>query len=146
MMLFSDVRSRSVISVSGAETVGTIAACTIAASPSRVAGFRLKTRGMGGHVLPWDDVLAMGNDAVTIRSAENLQAGKDVDSADPVHKSREPLGKPLLTENGEVLGTVIDIDFDERTGRISRLISTEAEIRGDQILGTGTFALVVGAD
>ncbi|MFJ8073765.1 PRC-barrel domain-containing protein [Streptomyces sp. NPDC096176] len=134
------------VSVSGAETVGTLAACTITASPARIAGFRLKTRGRGGYVLPWDNVLAFGADAVTIRSAENLRAEKDIDPADPAHKSREPLGKPVLTEGGDGLGTLADIDFDERTGRIRRLVSTEAEISGDQILGTGIFALVVGAN
>jgi len=145
-MLFGHARSRSVVSVSGAETVGTLAACTVAAAPARVAGFRLKARGRGGHVLLWDDILAFGADAVTIRAAEDLRAERDIDPADPAHKSHDPLGKLVLTERGEALGTADDIDFDEATGRIRRLLTTEAEISGERILGTGLFAVVVGTD
>ncbi len=142
-MLFSHARSRSVVSVSTAETVGTLTGCTVAASPTRIAGFRVKTRGLGGRTLTWENILSFGADAVTVRSAETLEPERHLDSGAPAHKSHDPIGKPVLTERGESRGRVADIDFDAETGRIVRLLTTEQAIPGEQLLGAGDYALVV---
>lgn len=142
-MLFSHTRGRSIVSLSSAETLGTVVACTVAPSPARIEGFRLKTRGRGGHVLAWENIHAFGNDAVTIRSMEKLQAEKDMEPGAPADKSHDPIGKPVLTETGVSRGMVEDIDFNEENGHIRRLLTAEAEIPGERLLGTGNYALIV---
>ncbi|MFG3310175.1 PRC-barrel domain-containing protein [Streptomyces wuyuanensis] len=143
MMRFSNAQGRSVVAVSTAETVGTIAACTVAPSPPRVAALRLKTRAHSGHVVAWSDIQFFGKDAVTVRSADCLEPEKEVDSDQEAHKNHDPVGKPVITETGASQGTLQDIDFDTEDGHILTLITTDGQLPGDRLLGVGSYALIV---
>ncbi|MEU8523325.1 PRC-barrel domain-containing protein [Streptomyces sp. NBC_01216] len=142
-MLFSEAAGRGVVSLATAETIATIAGFAVAPSPARVAGLRLKMRGPG-TAIAWDRVQSFGPDAVTVRSADRIQSGEDVSEA-LADKRLDPLGKRLLTETGQVLGTLDDIDFDETTGRVDRLIAGGQEYPGESLLGAGTYAVVIAA-
>ncbi|MEW2636293.1 PRC-barrel domain-containing protein [Streptomyces sp. NPDC048389] len=131
--------------VDTAERVGSVAACTVAASPARVTGLILKTRGRGSHTLDWKDVASFGKDAVAIHGADRIRVGKDIERDDPSHGSHDPVGKPVLTETGMDKGTVLDLEFDERTGRIDHVVTTGERIPGDALLGAGSYAVVVSA-
>ena len=41
------------------------------------------------------------------------------------------------------MGTLDDIDFDETTGHIQRLIMAGQDIPGERLLGAGTYAIVI---
>ncbi|WP_267243399.1 PRC-barrel domain-containing protein [Streptomyces sp. PR69] len=144
-MLFSHILGFAVVSVTTAETVGSVTACAVAPSPARVTALRLKTRGHGGHVLPWDDIRSIGADAVTVRDLDLIVAEKDIAAGDPIDKVHDPVGKPVLTEAGELKGAVADVDFDESDGSIRRLITDDEEIPGERLLGAGSYAVVVSA-
>jgi sporulation protein YlmC with PRC-barrel domain len=148
-MLFSEARGRRVVGIETAEKIATVTACTIAPSPPRVTALRLKGSGLlagrgRGDVLMWDGVQSFGTDAVTVRSADRIRTGKaaPAEEADP---RRDPIGKPVLTEAGEALGTVKDIDFDRTDGRIHRLVTTGGDIPGERLVGAGGYAVVVTA-
>jgi uncharacterized protein YrrD len=143
MMLFSHAHGRGVVDLSTADTLGTVAACVVAPFPARIAGLRLKTRGPGRHTLVWDDVQAFGPDAVTVRAAGSVRSEKDTEPGDPTARSHDPVGKPVLTETGVGRGTVTDIDFDEESGHIRRLMTAEEEISGERLLGVGNHAVIV---
>jgi uncharacterized protein YrrD len=140
-MLFSQAKGHKVVGTQNAATIATVTECAIAPSPPHVTAFRLKTRG-GGNVLTWENVQSFGPDAVTVRSADKLRTDKDApgDRADLRHN---PIGKQVITEAGEALGIVKDIDFDESDGRIRRLIAKDREISGERLLGVGGYAVVV---
>ncbi|MBX9399240.1 PRC-barrel domain-containing protein [Streptomyces sp. TRM72054] len=144
-MLFTKARGRTVMDLTTAETVGTVAACTVAPSPARIAGLRLKTRGRGHHTLPWEDVQSFGPDAVSVAEADRIRDEKDIDTSDHAHAVHDPIGKAVLTETGLKKGTVIDVEFDERSGDIVHLLTAEERIPGDELLGVGSYAVVVTA-
>ncbi|MFE9646729.1 PRC-barrel domain-containing protein [Streptomyces sp. NPDC006365] len=144
-MLFSKAQGETVMDLTTAETVGTVAACTVAPSPARIAGLRLKTRGRGHHTLPWEDVQTFGPDAVAVDGADRIRDEKDMDPSDPASAVHDPLGKAVLTETGLEKGTVIDVEFDEQSGRIGHLLTAEEQIPGDELLGVGSYAVVVSA-
>ncbi|MEG3630480.1 PRC-barrel domain-containing protein [Streptomyces poriticola] len=142
-MLFTEARGRAVMDLTTAETLGTVAACTVAPSPARVAGLRLKTRGRGHYTLPWDDVGSFGQDEIAVEGAGRILDEKDIEPDSPSHAVHDPIGKPVLTEAGLRKGTVIDVDFDEESGRITRLLTADEQFSGDELLGVGSYAVVV---
>ncbi|GAA2258946.1 hypothetical protein GCM10010145_33830 [Streptomyces ruber] len=97
-MLLTKAQGRAVMDLTTAETVGTVTACTVAASPARVSGLRLKTRGRGHHVLDWSEMYSFGPDAVTVDGAGRIRDEKNIDPGDPAHSFHDPIGKPVLTE------------------------------------------------
>ncbi|MFJ6539913.1 PRC-barrel domain-containing protein [Streptomyces sp. NPDC091385] len=140
MPLFSEAKGRGVVSLAAAETLATVTGCAIAPSPARIAALRVKTRARG-TLVTWDRLQAFGSDAVTVRSAGDIQTEDDARIL--ADKHHDPLGKRVLTETGHDLGLVDDIEFDEATGHIRRIITPGQDISGDRLLGVGTYAVVV---
>ncbi|MFR0355075.1 PRC-barrel domain-containing protein [Streptomyces sediminimaris] len=144
-MLFSKALGRAVMDLSSADTLATVTACTVAPSPAHIAGLRLKTRGRGHHTLEWAHVQAFGPDAIAVEEAGRLRDEKTIEPADPAHATHDPIGKAVLTETGVGKGTVTDIEFDERSGRVRHLLTDEEQIPGEALLGVGSYAVVVSA-
>ncbi|MBV7697806.1 PRC-barrel domain-containing protein [Streptomyces sp. TRM70350] len=144
-MLFTKALGKAVMDLSTAETVGTVAACTVAPSPARIAGLRLKTRGRGHHTLDWQDVQSFGPDAVAVEEAGRIRDEKNIGPDSHTHAAHDPIGKAVLTDTGLNKGTVIDVDFDERSGRVRHVLTEEEQIPGDEVLGVGGYAVVVAA-
>ncbi|MCZ7461940.1 PRC-barrel domain-containing protein [Streptomyces sp. WMMC940] len=143
MMLLSNAQGRTVVAVPTAERLGTVAALTLASSPPHVSAVRLKTRGRHDHVMAWSNVHSFGEDALTVRSAEVLRPENELGAEEEAHRSHDPLGKPVLVETGERMGTIEDLDFDERDGRLRALVTSEGEIPGDRLMGVGGYAVIV---
>ncbi|PCG86970.1 hypothetical protein CIB93_05355 [Streptomyces sp. WZ.A104] len=139
-MLFSQAKGRNVVAVSTAETLATVTGLSIAPAPARIAALRVKTRGPGTQVT-WNNVHSFGPDAVTVRTPDTVQG--DQDTTAPADKHHDPIGKRVLTETGQDLGALGDIDFDETTGHIQRLITAGQDIPGERLLGAGTYAIVI---
>ncbi|MBG0851512.1 PRC-barrel domain-containing protein [Streptomyces spinoverrucosus] len=144
-MLFTRAQGRTVMDLATAQTVGTVEACTVAPSPARLAGLRLKTRGRGHHTLSWEDVQSFGPDEVTVEGADRIRDEKDIDPSHHAHAVHDPIGKTVLTDTGVRKGTVTDIDFDEQSGSILHLMTPDEQIPGDALVGVGSYAVVVTA-
>jgi sporulation protein YlmC with PRC-barrel domain len=55
------------------------------------------------------------------------------------------MGKRVLTEGGDGLGTVNDVEFDPADGSIRAILTGTEEIAGPRMLGLGSYAVVVRA-
>ncbi|MFE0641629.1 hypothetical protein ACFW2Y_08465 [Streptomyces sp. NPDC058877] len=142
MPLFSRVKGHGVVGLDTAETLATVTGLTVAPSPARITALRVKTKGPG-TLVTWNHVHACGPDAVTIRSAEDIQP--EDDASIPADKLYDPLGRRVLTEAGQDLGPADDIEFDATTGHIQRLVLVDQDVDGERLLGTGSYAVIVAA-
>ncbi|MCH0543439.1 PRC-barrel domain-containing protein [Streptomyces sp. MUM 203J] len=123
-----------------AETLATVTGLAVATSPARIAALRLTAKGPG-TLVTWNQIQAVGPDAITVRKADDIRTEADVPT--PADKHHDPLGRRALTETGRELGPVENIEFDEATGRIQRLTIAGREIEGERLLGAGSYAVVV---
>ncbi|MFD4628929.1 hypothetical protein ACFVYR_03360 [Streptomyces sp. NPDC058284] len=143
MMLLSQTVGRPVVSASDAAQIGTVAGLVVepeGPDGALVTGVRLDGVKDGGDVVAWADVHAVGPDAVVVGAAT---AARFV-SADS-SKSQDLLGKRLLTELGDTVGTLADVAFDPESGRIDTLHSSRGDrIPGGRLLGIGSYAVVIG--
>ncbi|MFR9799546.1 PRC-barrel domain-containing protein [Streptomyces sp. MS06] len=142
-MLFTKAEGRDVMDLETAETVGTVASCTVAPSPARITALRLRRRGRGHRTLHWPDVRSFGPDAVAVEEAVLIREEKGVEPEADAHPAHDPLGKVVLTETGAARGTVVDLEFDEESGRVVELLTEEERIPGEELLGVGGYAVVV---
>ncbi|MCC9711910.1 MULTISPECIES: PRC-barrel domain-containing protein [unclassified Streptomyces] len=140
MPLFSQAKGRDIVGLSTAETLATVTGLAITVSPARIAALRVKTKNPG-TLVTWNHVQAFGPDAITVRSADDIQTEDDTKT--PADKKHDPLGKRVLTETGHDLGTLQDIEFDETTGHIQRLILAGQDVEGERLLGAGSYAVIV---
>ncbi|RIJ78263.1 hypothetical protein D1871_03495 [Nakamurella silvestris] len=142
-MLFSQAQGRRVVSTADADTVGLIDGYVIDPTRQQVVALNLKKTAGSGDVLPWPDLLAFGDDAVTVeRSTVVVEADERI--AELSGKHHTILRKQVLTTSGQQIGKVQDVDFDPADGRILTLIlDNQVQVAGTNLLGVGSYAVVV---
>lgn len=141
-MLFSEAKGRKVVSTSTAQTVGKIATFVIDPATATVVAVVLKKSVVDGHTLQWSDITGFGADAVTINGPELLVTAEG-HLAELAGKASAVLGKRVLTESGNEIGEVRDVDFDGIDGSVRALVLASAEVAGTRLIGVGSYAVVV---
>jgi uncharacterized protein YrrD len=139
-MLLSDIRNRRIMATGTATTVGKVVDIVVDARNSVVTAIRAE-RTSGGDTLHWTDITRFGSDAVMVGSpdAVGAPAGR---TAEILAGDHELVGKRLLTDAGDELGTVTDIAFDEDDGRVTAIRTADGSVSGS-LLGCGRYAVVV---
>ncbi len=141
-MRFSEGKGHPVVATHSADTVGKVQRFVVDASQSRVVALVLKKTAGKADVLRWDDVITFGPDAVTAESASRLVEAEG-QLARLADKKHAVLGRRVLTDAGNEVGEVDDIEFDPADGSIRHLLTSGGEIAGSQLLGLGSYALMV---
>lgn len=133
MMLFSRVRGLPVTGPDGAG--GVLRALTVDAPSARVTWLRVRAGPFGKGVVPWPAVRSFEPDGVVTGPSPGVSGRV------PAH--HEMLDRLVLTDTGERRGTVLDVAFDEDSGRVEAVFTTFGEIAPRRLLGLGDHALVV---
>lgn len=144
MMLLSQVLGHPVISAEDARPAGEVAGLGIDPLTRRITELYLRDAKSGGDSVPWARVRGMGPDAVIIDTggADVTEAGHG-GSHSRAHKKL--LGKRVLTEYGEDIGTLTEVTFDPDTGSVGDLHIGREQVPGSRLVGIGSYALVIGA-
>lgn len=140
-MLLTQVVGRKVVSTRSAETVGQVADLVIDPQSRGVVAVTLK-KTAGGDTVFWSDITAFGADAVTLADADLIKRANDV-VKELSSKNRRLLGKRVLTDSGEDLGTLSDIDFDPSSGVLQTLNLATGVVAGSRLISIGSYAVVV---
>lgn len=139
----TDLAGRAVLDVSTAKTVGTVGYGI--ADPTRkvLAALHLSKSTGPGPVLPWESIKAIGPDALTIDSVELTRPPVGHAEQRAVDGALDPIGKRILTEQGTLLGSVVDLAVEETSGSIEQIITDTRPLKGEAISGLGGYALIV---
>jgi sporulation protein YlmC with PRC-barrel domain len=140
-MLSTQVTGRSVVSTSTADTVGQVADLVIDPGSRSVAAVTLKKTASGDTVM-WNDITGFGADAVTVEGAGVIREANDAVKA-LSSKDHRLHGKRVLTDSGEDLGRLSDVDFDPDSGALNTLIVPNGVVAGSRLISVGSYAIVV---
>lgn len=147
-MLYSDLKGRKLVDTSTADTVGKVDGFLLDPASQSIAALEFKKTDHGS-VVAWGDLLAVGADAVTVAGTD-VMVEPDGRLADLATKDGQVLKKRVLSDAGEDLGSVHDVDLDPETGAVIELVVGEKKHRhsvaGSRIRGVGSYAVVVAAE
>ena len=144
-MLFSEARNRPVMNTATADTVGAVSGFIVDPSIGKVVALRLKKAPGSGDTLHWEDLTAFGTDAVTVATTRSIGKSRGT-AAKLAGKQFELIGKRLLTDAGDEIGVVEDVDFDPGNGSVVSLVTSAGPVYGSRLIGCGSYAVVVKAD
>ncbi|MAS55668.1 MAG: hypothetical protein CMJ44_13790 [Pimelobacter sp.] len=144
-MLYSDLKGRKLVDTTSADTVGKVDGFLLDPATRSVVALEFKKTDHGS-VVAWSDLIAVGADAVTVGGV-SVVVEPDDRLADLATKDGTVLKKRVLSDAGEDLGSVHDIDLDPESGALLELIVGEKKhrvsIAGSRLLGVGSYAVVV---
>lgn len=140
MMRLSELQGRRVMAIGTAVTVGHVTGAVIDPQGRALAALRVKGAS-AGDTLPWAEISGLEPDAIMVNEPEAVQqpSGRAAELAGRYH---DFLGKRLLSDEGEELGTVTDLTFDD-DGTAVEIHSSDGSIRGATLVGCGSYAVVV---
>ncbi|MGW6026732.1 PRC-barrel domain-containing protein [Streptomyces sp. NPDC055099] len=144
MMLLSQVLGHPVIGADDARPAGEVAGLGIDPRTRRITELYLRGAKNGGDSVPWAQVRGMGPDAVIIENAAAAAEAVRGGSHSRAHKRL--LGKRVLTDFGEDIGTLTEVTFDPETGDVGDLYVGREQVPGSRLVGLGPYALVLGAE
>jgi uncharacterized protein YrrD len=121
MLKGSEVIGRPVVAFEGGERLETVRDVIFDHRVNRVAGFLVDAGGWfrAARVVPWAQVRTIGQDAVVVASRDSVRpADREPLIARILERENVLKGTRLMTTDGRVLGTLRDLWFDERDGRV----------------------------
>lgn len=140
-MRWSELKGRKIVSTSTAGTVGKVSGIVVDPATRSIVALKVK-KSESGSVVHWPDLTAVGHDAVTVGDAATITEPSD-EVGGLSGKGHRLFKKRVLDTDGDNLGKVKDLDFDAESGVVVTLILGDQEIRGERLIGIGSYAVVV---
>lgn len=142
--LFSEVRHRCVVAQDTGEPIGRVDRIVVDPSTRTIGSMRLDNVATDVRFLSWNSLIEFGEEAVLV---PGITALRKVDGPRErgVRDSFRTTRKVVLTDAGDELGEVDDVEFDRTDGRVTALLVGDQRIDGARLVGVGPHAVVVTA-
>ena len=130
----SEMVGKPVVSAATGEKVGSVADLLVAPQGDRVVGVIVKSGVLAGEqVLPYEDVQAVGRDALIARTKEGVVGAREWhERGIDAERSSSLKDKRVITNEGRQLGQIKDVYVDGPTGMV----------RGYEVEGRGLAGLI----
>jgi len=145
MMRLREAIGRAVVARDTAETVGQVRGAVVDVGARRIAAVQVG-KGHKAQLVDWDAITGVGPDAVVIAGEASLRSGRGEREERIVKGDIALLGGRVLTDRGDALGPLDDVEFDETSGEILTLICGETTVAAARLRSVGGFAVVVATE
>jgi sporulation protein YlmC with PRC-barrel domain len=141
---FRQAAGRKVLSRASAQQLGTVDHLLLEPLRPQITAVIIG-KGKKAQLVEWAQLSGFGPDAVMVRDEGALRPPADDRERAAADGHLDLVGKRVLTERGNELGTVDDVTFDPETGALATLRIGDREIPAGSWLGSGSYAVVVDA-
>lgn len=117
----TDILNRSIIAFDTGKRIAKVLDLIFDQKTNQLLGFLVDEGGLfhSAKVVPLNQVTAIGPDVMVISGRDVIVSVKDVPQIQTVLEHKLVLkGNRIITTDGRYLGSIIDLYFDEQTGRI----------------------------
>lgn len=142
-MRWRSTLTRPVIDTSSAQTLGRVGGLILDPQTRRVTA--VVVQGAERTVVPFEEIASFGKDAVTLDGADALREPEGEREEKTIDGDLDPIGKDVLDEDGDLLGTVADIEFDPGGGDVTQILLADDQLSPRRLIGVGSFAMMVRA-
>jgi sporulation protein YlmC with PRC-barrel domain len=141
---FVAASGRKVVSRASAEELGKLAHVVVDAGRGQVVSL-VVGKGRKALLVDWQQVSGFGPDAVMVADEGALHPPRDDRERAAADGNLDLVGKRVLSDMGEDLGPVTDIEFDPASGMLQTLVLGNHEAPAATLLGAGAYAAIVRA-
>lgn len=154
MKASAEIRGLRIISISEGTQIGTVKDFILNPQKGSLDFFVVDQPSdyFGAKVIPYTDILGLGEFALTVPNPEVIQnvAGSN-EAQELIKQGVEVIGTKVLTKKGALIGVVKEILIDEETGKITQCLFTDNHGEGhqvaeEQIITYGKELLIIDRD
>jgi uncharacterized protein YrrD len=96
-------------------------------------------------LLDWTAIAGFGPDAVVAMSGAHLREPATDEEWKALTGGAQLLDRPLMTDAGDIVGTIADVEFDEGGGTVSGFVVDDRTVPLTRLVAVGSFAVIVAA-
>lgn len=144
-MRLSEADGRPVLSRASAETVGELKHVVVDVGAHRITALHVSGRRRKAELVAWADVVGFGPDGIVVAGEDALRAPADEHEKAVVGGHIDLDGRLVLGDDGNAVGALSDVVFDESTGEITAIVCGEDQIAGGLLRAVGSYCIVVRA-
>ncbi len=137
--LVKELLGTRVMSKTSAQRMGTVEGVLLDEPPQRVVALQVSRR----ELVDWVDVSGVGTDAVVVESEDRVRKAAEGREERAMAGAFDLRGKRVLSDHGNELGTVTEVELDEVSGSIEAVVTTEGRVAADRLRALGSYCLVV---
>lgn len=142
MIGLREAMGRTVVARDSAETMGDLAGAVVDAASRRIVALQVG-KGHKAKLVDWTSVVGLGADAVVVEGADSLRDPDGEREPAVVKGDIALLGARVLTDRGDELGRLDDVEVDPATGEVLTLVTGEIRVPGPGLRALGHYAIVV---
>jgi uncharacterized protein YrrD len=146
MRRLSEVAGTKVMSKASAQKMGKVERILVDVPPRRVVALQVGR----DELVAWADVSGVGRDAVVVEDDDRVRAATDAREERAMAGHFDWKNKLVLSDRGNELGKVVELELDEVTGQLQAVQTTEGTVAAERLHALGSYCLVVrhedGAD
>jgi uncharacterized protein YrrD len=128
-----------VMSKSSAQKMGKVEGVVLDVPPRRMIALQVGRDGL----VDWVDVSGVGTDAVVVESEDRVRNAAAAREERAMAGAFDLRGKRVLSDHGNELGTVTEVELDEVSGTIEAVVTTEGRVAAERLRALGSYCLVV---
>jgi sporulation protein YlmC with PRC-barrel domain len=133
---------RKVVSRASAKELGAVNRLLVDAQKRQITAVVIG-RGKKARFVEWSQLSGFGPDAVMVVDEGALRPPADDRERSGADGKLELLGKRALSERGNELGIIDDVNFDADTGALEDLVIGDRRVPAGALLGSGSYAAVL---
>ncbi|HEV2809568.1 MAG TPA: PRC-barrel domain-containing protein [Acidimicrobiales bacterium] len=142
MRRLSEVAGTKVMSKASAQKMGKIERILVDVPPRRVTALQVAR----DELVDWADVSGVGHDAVVVSSEESVRTAADAREERALSGDFDWKGKLVVSDRGNEMGNVVDLELDESSGQLEVVHTTEGRLEAGRLHALGSYCLVVRHD
>lgn len=143
MIRLAEAVGRPVVSRASAEGIGELRHVVIDVPSVRVAALHVTGRRKRARLVDWSAVTGFGPDAIVVDREESVREPAEGYERGLASGDIAVLGALALSERGDALGSVDDLELDESSGAVEAVVVGETRIPASRLRAIGPYCVVL---
>jgi uncharacterized protein YrrD len=145
-MRLSEADGRPVIGRDSAETLGTLQHVVVDVRTRRITALHVAGRRRKALLVDWSAIAGFGPDGIIVHGEDPTRPPGDDRELAVASGKLDLDGRLVLNENGDSMGVLGDVLFDEGSGELRAIVAGEDEIGADRLRAVGSYCVIVAAE
>jgi len=145
MRRLSESAGEKVLSRGSAEQVGALRHVVVDPAAGRIVALHVDGRKKKAQLVDWDQVVGFGPDAIVVEGEDALRSPAGDHELEVASGKLDLVGRLVLDDAGDALGTLSDLEFDEETGALEALVVGEHRCDPGRLRAIGPYCVIVAA-
>jgi sporulation protein YlmC with PRC-barrel domain len=138
----SQVIGQRVVTRAGGQLLGSVRRLLLDTASGRITAADLERPAGGSTFIDWSAVMAVGPDALLVDSVDVAREPNEGNEQRLLGGELDLPGKLVLSQHGDALGELEDLEFDEQSGRVVR-VHVPGHALSAPLVALGPDALII---